>query len=232
MSLLRVKCSKFNATTFPGYRKGAYGIPTSYGTSFKNLNYVSKFGVVMHQNMEDKKDILVEVFQLLNGGWLDKTSTVVPIPYETLKKLTVGTNFHDKVVGRNGHAFISGFAHDVNEDIVRPSCKMYFNSNAWKFFRDYGVALSIALKYPDSIHDLNEGIEFDEKVRDIIDFDDEMRGVGINACGIENVKERIRNIQEQMEKDDKETSESHRQFSEAVEILERYGIKYKKRKAA
>ena len=230
MDVFRVRCSKFNATTLTGYRKGAYAIATVFGTAFKNLDYETRFGMVIHQNMDNGKDVLVEVFQLKNGDWIDKNSIAVPIPYETLKKLTVGTNFHDLVVDRDGHAFISGMSW--YEDYDRPSCEMCRNTNAWDFFRAYGAALSPALKYPDVVHDLADGVEFNEKVHDIINFSNEMGGFGIYACGIENERKRINNIQKEMEEEDRETSDGHRRYAEAIETLEQYGINYKKRKVA
>jgi len=230
MDVFRVRCSKFNAITLTGYRKGAYAIATVFGTAFKNINYETMFGMVIHQNMDNGKDVLVEVFQLKNGDWMDKKHRAAPIPYETLKKLTIGTNFHDLVVDRDGHAFISGLAWDL--DYIRPSYEMCRNSHAWDFFRTYGAALAIALKYPDVVHDLTDGLEFDEKVHDIINFASEMKGSGLYTLGIENARKKISSIQEEMEEEDRETSESHRQFSEAVETLEQYGINYKKRKVA
>lgn len=230
MDIFRVKCSKFDASTLIGYRRGAYAVSTLYGLSFKNLNYEGRFGVVMHQNMDDKDDVLVEIFQLKNGGWMDRSSSTVPIPYETLKRLTVGTDFHDKVVERNGHAFVCGMKY--NGCYSRPSSEMFFSTNAYDLLKNFGTALSVALTYPDSVHDLGEGVEFNEKVHDIINFDSEMRGSGVYTCGIENARKRIYDIQKEMEEEDEETSDGHRRFAEAVETLEQYGITYKKRKVA
>ena len=224
MDVVRTKCSNINSATLPGYRKGAYIISTSFGISFKNLDYESRFGVVMHQNMTDKGDILAEIFQIVNGR------DTITVPYETLKKLTIGTKFHDMVVDRNGHGFISGL--EFEDDFIRPSLEMCRNSKALEFLRVYGTALSIALKYPDVVHSLEDGVEFNMKVRDIIAFDDEMNGNGIYTRCIEDTKTRIEGILKEMESDDREIAESHRQFSEAVELLKHYGINYQKRKVA
>ena len=231
MDVFKTKCSMFDATRMKGYNRSAFASSSSFGVQFKNVDFMTKFALVIHQNDYNKSDVLVEIFHMAEGdSWHDKKKKVVPLSYDVLKKLVIGTSYEYAIVNREGRGFIYGLRCDGLW--LRPSYEMCHNTNAWDFFRVYGSALAAALKYPDVIHDLNEGMEFNEKIHDIINFDNEMKGSGLYACGIENSRKRIDDLLKELEDEDKEISSNHRTFAEAVETLRQYGITYKKRKVA
>lgn len=227
MDVFRMKCSDFDTANLPDYRKGVYGVTSCFGVSLNPVDTKCHFALVVYQHKRSINSVMVEIFKK-TGYWDDGGKDLVPIPFETLKKMTSNI-FHNLIVEYKGHAFIKGMKSE-NLTSLRPSFELCKWTNAFDFLKQYGNALATALAYADVVHNLDEGAEFNMKIYDIQNFVNEMKETGLYASGIRNATERIKNIQEDMVEEDKSTRENYETWQSAVDTLAQYGIEYKRDK--
>lgn len=227
MDLFKMKCACLSPATLSDYRRGAYGVTSCFGVELKPVNTKCKFALVVHQHKTSINSVMVEIFS--KAGYWDGKDDLVPISPDVLKKLTVNTEFHDLVVEFKGHAFIKGMKSE-NYTSLRPSYELCSWTNAYDFIKRYGNALATALAYSDVVHNLDEGAEFNLKIYDVQNFVNEMKETGLFACGIKNATARIKDIQEDMVKEDEATRDNYATWRSAVETLADFGIEYKREK--
>jgi hypothetical protein len=227
MDVFRMKCSDFDTANLPDYRKGVYGVTSNFGVSLNQVDTKCHFALVVYQHKRSINSVMVEIVRK-PGYWDDGGKDLVPIPFETLKKLT-SNHFHNLIVECKGHALIKGMKSE-NFTSLRPSFELCKWTNAFDFLKQYGNALATALAYADDVHDLDEGEEFNACIADIQNFVNEMKETGLYACGIRNATERIKDIQEDMVEEDKSTRENYETWQSAVDTLAQYGIEYKRDK--
>ena len=232
MDVFQLRCSDMEAASLSDYRRGAYGISCWFGVKLQSVDTICKFAMVVHQHKKSPNSVLVEVFRKIDGEWEwgDKKNVIVPISPEVMKKLTANTIFHDFVVEYKGHAFIKGMKIE-NPECKRPSYDLCQCTNAFDFLKKHGNALATALAYPDVVHDIDEGTEFNSLISDVRNFMNEMKGSGLFTCGINNANKRIKDIQENMVSEDKSIRENYEIWRSAVDTLAHYGIGYKREKA-
>jgi hypothetical protein len=222
-----MKCSDFDTANLPDYRRGVYGVTTCFGVSLNPVDTKCHFALVVYQHKRSINTVMVEIFKK-PGYWGDGGKDLVPISFETLKKLT-SNHFHNLVVEYKGHAFIKGMKSE-NYTSLRPSYELCSWTNAYDFLKKYGNALATALAYSDVVHDIDEGEEFNACIADIQNFVNEMKETGLYACGIRNANARIKDIQEDMVEEDKATRDNYSAWRSAVETLADFGIEYKREK--
>lgn len=227
MDIFKMRCSEFDAANLSDYRRGAFGISQYFGVELKSVDTKCKFALVVHQHKKSLGSVMVEIFKYILPENAKKP-TLVPIPPETLKKLT-NNIFHNMIVEFKGHGFIKGMKY-ADCVTLRPSYDLCCGTNAYDFIKNYGNALATALAYPDDVHDLDEGAEFNMKIYDIQNFVHEMDETGLYTCGIKNATARIKGIQEDMVAEDKTIREHFATWHSALDTLAHYGIEYKREK--
>ena len=227
MDVFRMKCSDFDTANLPDYRKGVYGVTSCFGVSLNPVDTRCQFALVVYQHKRSINSVMVEIVKK-PGYWDNGGKGMVPVSFETLKKLT-SNYFYNYIVEYKGHAFIKGMKSE-NLTSLRPSQDLCKWTNAFDFLKNYGNALATALAYADVVHSLDDGAEFNACIEDIQNFMNEMKETGLYACGIRNATERIKDIQHDMVEEDKSTRENYEVWQSAVDTLAHYGIEYKREK--
>ena len=228
MDIFQMRCSEFDAANLPDYRRGAYGVADDFGVELKSVDTRQNFAMVVYQHKKSPNSVLVELFKYILPDNAKKP-TLVPIPSETLKKLTIGNDFHNFVVEFKGHGFIKGM-HQKTLFSKRPSYELCQNTNAYEFIRLFGHALATALAYKGVVNSIDDGLEFNEKIFAVREFLNEMNEIGQYSCGIKNASRRIADLQEQMVREDEATRRNYETYNSAVAILARYGIEYENKR--
>ena len=228
LDVFQMRCSDFDAASLSGYRRAAYGIKQKFGVELRNVNSVCQFALVVHQHKKSPNSVMVEVFKCSLPDW-SKKYVLTPINPDNFKKMMLTNPFCGYVVNFNGHAFIKGMRFEDNSS-KRPSFELCRRSNAFDFIKIYGNALATALAYGDVVHDISEGVEFNDKIYDVQNFVNEMKETGLYSCGIRNANERIKDIQADMVDEDNATRKNYETWQSAVDTLAHYGIEYKREK--
>ena len=230
--LFQLKVSELDAANIPGYRRGAYGVARSFGIEYtKNVNSLSHFALVLHKKNTYPYDTLVEVLYKPTDYWGGKVDDIVPIPPEVWKKVCSINPFFQNMVEVNGRMFIKGLAcgwGDPNPGY--PSYELCEQSNAFSFLKEYGSALATVMKYPNVVHSISDGIEFNDKISSVLLFIGEIAGTGINAMGITNCQDRIACLLDDIKEEEESFCSVNQRYLQAVETLEKYGIEVKKKK--
>ena len=221
MNLFRLRTDHIGCCAkLPGYKRAAYGVAKMFGVGYVNVCSLRHFALCAHLN-QSNGDMLVEILQV-DGEW-NGENDFAPIDCDTFHKLLDDVPDYCKdVVYKDGRPFFKGYW-----TLLVPEGRSHSFDRCAATNACHGDGFATTLAFPDKVHSIVDGFEFNTMLERANNFKVENAGQGTISYDISRVKKNIEHTQAEIAALDKELRNCNEIYARANEVLAKYGITYK-----
>ena len=228
LQLTKIKVNDVDANAIPGYNRRAWATPDVFGCQVRNVDTFMRPCFIVHQNKDNRKDVLVEVCaqKIMNGGEFE----LMRMSPAKMLKFVEGVSDAPKIVVLDGRAFLAGIDYDPRlYDAAPPlNATLCHMTNAMKFISKHMNAFAAAIYVSDRNLTADEAHEVVVCLSDVAAF---LHEVDHPQDGIMDKREKLMdNIQwykYRIAKLDEKTAYWHEMYNNSLEVLASLGIEFR-----